>query len=37
MQIVWSEKQQNTLAMPYHMFEVNEGTPRSGKSHGIGF
>lgn len=29
MQIVWSEKQQNTLAMPYHMFEVNEGTPRS--------
>lgn len=30
--IVWSDKQQATLAMPYHTFEANEGTPRSGKS-----
>lgn len=32
MEITWSKKQQDTLSMPYHMFEVNEGTPRSGKS-----
>lgn len=32
MGIVWSDKQRKTLSMPYHMFEVNEGTPRSGKS-----
>ena len=32
-QIEWSEKQRNTLQKPFlHCLEVEEGTPRSGKT-----